>query len=888
MSKNKIRVSKITKELNISLHRLVEFLRSKGIEVEKSPNTRIDESAYGILLKEFREDRDKKIISEEIGEESRREKQALKEEEIAIIEAKKEERESKVITTQRHILKAPKVLKTLSEDKLYNKKPISTKISEDTPLKQEQEVEGVIDTIENDKETNVIQIEQADKKEELKNNGGVEKLGTKYQKLTGPVITGQKIDLTSIEEGENRKKKEKEKRAEDNKKRKRIVKKPSLDSYKKDFSKEKKSKVDKGVSAKNLKLEEENTKKKIRETLDKLTSKRTSKFKGVKYRKEKRELRKEIEIANLEKEERDKTILKLTEYVTVSELAGMMNIPVNNVISTCMMLGIMVTVNQRLDEETLTIVAEEFNYTVEFITGDIQEVVEQQEDDEKDLIPRSPIVTVMGHVDHGKTSLLDYIRKDNVTSGEAGGITQHIGAYSVKLRDEKSITFLDTPGHEAFTAMRAHGTQLTDIVIIVIAADDSIMPQTKESISHAKVAGVPIIFAINKVDKENSNPDKIKEQLASMDLLVEDWGGKIQSQNISAKVGTGVKDLLEKVLLEAEMLELRANPNRDAYGTVIESSLDKGKGYVTNVLVQNGTLKVGDYILAGKYSGKVKSLQNERGSMLKQAVPSTPVSILGLDGAPQSGDKFSVFKDEREAKQIAMKRMQLQREQLVRTNKRITLDEIGRRIAVGDFKELNVILKSDVVGSAEALSDSIQKLSTTEIHVNIIHKGVGHITESDVLLASASDAVIIGFQVRPSAKSRQLADREKIEIRTYSIIYDAIDDIRSAMEGMLSPVTEEEIVCNVEIRELFKVSKIGTVAGCMVLDGKISIDANVRIIRDNVVVHTGKLGALKRFKDDVKEVAKGYECGLNILNYNDIRVGDIIEGYKEVEVQKKL
>jgi translation initiation factor IF-2 len=566
----------------------------------------------------------------------------------------------------------------------------------------------------------------------------------------------------------------------------------------------------------------------------------------------------------------------------------MMDVGVTEVISACMSLGMMVTMNQRLDAETLSIVAEEFGYEVEFVTSDLEESIEEVEDDPKDLVPRAPIVTVMGHVDHGKTSLLDYIREENVIAGESGGITQHIGAYGVELSNGQKIAFLDTPGHEAFTAMRARGAQVTDIAIIVVAADDAIMPQTKEAISHAQAAGVPIVFAINKIDKPDANPEKVKEGLANMNLLVEDWGGKIQSHDISAKFGTGVKELLEKVLLEAELLELKANPDKPASGTVVEAYLDKGRGYVSTILVQAGTLKVGDYVLAGKNSGKVKAMHDERGNEIKEAGPSTPVSILGLDGAPQAGDKFNVFEDEREAKQIATKRTQLQREQSVRTQRHITLDEIGRRIALGDFQELNIILKGDVDGSVEALTDSFQKLSTEEIQVNIIHKGVGAITESDVLLASASDAIIVGFNVRPVGNARAIADKEEIDIRTYSIIYDAINDLKDAMEGMLSPEVKEEVTGTAEIRETFKISKIGTIAGCMVTNGKIYRNSGVRLIRDGVVIFTGELASLKRFKDDVKEVSKGYDCGMQVKNYNDIKEGDIIEAFQEVEVKKKL
>ena len=581
-------------------------------------------------------------------------------------------------------------------------------------------------------------------------------------------------------------------------------------------------------------------------------------------------------------------ILKVTEFITVGEIATLMEISSTEIISVCMSLGIMVTMNQRLDAETLTIVADEFGYQVEFVKTELEESIDEIEDEDEDLESRAPIVTVMGHVDHGKTSLLDYIREENVIAGESGGITQHIGAYSVTLKKNEKITFLDTPGHEAFTAMRARGAQATDIAIIVIAADDDIMPQTKEAISHAQAAGVPIIFAINKIDKPNSNPDKIKEALAGMNLMVEEWGGKIQSQDISALNGTGVNELLEKVLLEAELLELKANPNRKSKGTVVEAFLDKGRGYVSTILVQTGTLKIGDYILAGKHSGKVKAMFDERGNPLEKSPPSTPVSILGLDGAPQAGDNFNVLQDEKEAKQIAAKRTQLLREQNVRTQRHITLDEIGRRIALGDFKELNMILKGDVDGSVEALTDSLQKLSTEEIQVNIIHKAVGAITESDVLLASASDAIVIGFNVRPMGNARQIAEKEEIDIRSYSIIYDAINDVKDAMEGMLSPEMKEEITGTAEIRETYKISKVGTIAGCMVTTGKIFRNSGIRIIRDGVVVFSGNLASLKRFKDDVKEVAKGYDCGLQIQNYNDIQEGDVVECFQEIAIKKKL
>jgi translation initiation factor IF-2 len=633
-------------------------------------------------------------------------------------------------------------------------------------------------------------------------------------------------------------------------------------------------------------LTDEQIQKQIRETLEKLTGGRKSK--GSKIRRDKRADRRDQVMNELQLRSAEDKVLKVTEFVTVTELANMMTVPVTAIISVCLSLGIMVTMNQRLDKETLTIVADEFGFSVFFVDEEVNEALLETADAEEDLSPRAPIVTVMGHVDHGKTSLLDYIRKANVIAGEAGGITQHIGAYSVQLPGGQQITFLDTPGHEAFTAMRARGAQVTDIAIIVVAADDAVMPQTKEAISHAQAAGVPIVFAINKVDRAEANPEKIKEQLAGMNLLVEDWGGKIQSQDVAAKTGLNVQELLDKVLLEAELLDLKANPKRMAKGTVIEASLDKGRGYVTTLLVQNGTLRVGDYMLVGQFSGKVRAMMDERGHKVDEAGPSSPVSILGLDGAPQAGDTFNVMEDEREAKQIAQRRQQLSREQSVRSQKNLTLEEIGRRLAVGDFQELNIILKGDVDGSIEALSDSLQRLSTPEIQVNIIHKAVGQVTESDVLLASASKAIIVGFQVRPSATARKLAEKEEIEIRLYSIIYDAINDIKDAMSGMLSPEVKEEIACTVEVRETFKISKVGTIAGCMVMDGTITRNTRVRIIRDGVVIYTGELGSLKRFKDDVREVSKGFDCGLNIKNFNDMKVGDVIEGFKEVEVQRTL
>ena len=750
------------------------------------------------------------------------------------------------------------------------------------------------------------------------------KLDTQYTKLSGATFTGQTIDLSQF--NKPKKKKEEFKKpgtpGAANKpgtpgaagagaganKRKRIVKPGTPNAggtggntqgggqggfVKKPYQGGqggggfKKPGFNKTTPVVKVEPTEEEVKNQIKETLERLQGK-GNKSKAAKYRRDKRDTHRQRTDDDLAQQDLESKILKVTEFVTVGEIATMMDVPITKVIGTCMSLGIMVTMNQRLDAETLTIVADEFGYEVQFITTDIEENAVVVEDKEEELEFRAPIVTVMGHVDHGKTSLLDYIRKANVIAGESGGITQHIGAYGVTLDGGQKIAFLDTPGHEAFTAMRARGAQVTDIAIIVVAADDDIMPQTKEAISHAQAAGVPMIFAINKVDKPNANPEKIKEQLAGMNLLVEDWGGKYQSHDISAKFGQGVPELLEKVLLEAEVLELKANPNKPAQGTVVEAQLDKGRGYVSTILVQAGTLKIGDYMLAGKNHGKIRAMFDERGNSVKVAGPSTPVSVLGLDGAPTAGDKFNVYEDEREAKQIATKRTQLSREQSARVKKHTTLDEIGRRIALGQFKELNLIIKGDVDGSVEALADSFSKLSTEEIQINIIHKGVGAITETDVMLASASDAIIIGFNVRPAGNAKTLAEKEEIDIRNYSIIYAAIDDLKDAMEGMLSPELKEEITGTAEIRELFKVSKVGTIAGCMITDGKVIRSNRIRLIREGVVIFTGELVALKRFKDDVKEVSKGYDCGMQIKGYNDIKEYDIIESFHEIEIKKKL
>jgi translation initiation factor IF-2 len=709
-----------------------------------------------------------------------------------------------------------------------------------------------------------------------------EVIKARAEKLAGPTVVG-KMDLQAA--GSSRDdsvEKKKRKRIKKDTQRVSVEKQPRQGELEVIKDKKKKKKR-KGYR---FEISEEDVDKQIKDTFARLSTKGRSK--GAKYRREKRDIMSQRIQQEEEKKEQEKNILKVTEFVTVNELATLMDAPVNEVIAACMSLGLFVSINQRLDAEALVLVAEEFSYKVEFVTVDVQDDLIEEAEDPEDMIPRPPIVTVMGHVDHGKTKLLDHIRHANVIAGEAGGITQHIGAYGVELKGGRQITFLDTPGHEAFTAMRARGAQITDVAIIVVAADDGIMPQTIEAINHAQAAGVPMVFAINKIDKPTSNPEKIKESLANMNILVEDWGGKYQSQEISAKTGLNVEDLLEKVLLEAEMLNLKANPNKYATGTIIESSLDKGRGFIATVLVQSGTLRIGDIMLAGHHYGKVKAMYNERGKKNEMAGPSDPVLVLGLNGAPQAGDKFNVYESEKEAKEIATKREQLLREQGLRTQKHITLDEIGRRIAIGNFKELNVIVKGDVDGSIEALSDSLIKLSNEEIEVNVIHKAVGQISESDILLAAASNAIVVGFQVRPSLQARKLAEREEIDIRLYSIIYDAINEIKSAMEGMLSPEIREEIVATLEVQEAFKITKVGTVAGCIVKEGKIKRDTRVRIIREGIVIYSGNLASLKRFKDDVKEAIVGQECGLNIDKYNDIQMGDIIEGYETTEVKKKL
>jgi translation initiation factor IF-2 len=907
------RLSAVIKELNISLQRAVDFLKGKGVSIDASPNTKIAGDVYDMLVHEFETDKSKREKSEKLTEKHRQEQEAMRAElhkpevkDVPVVAApaptpalaapeapaaapaapaKEELKKEDTVIRGTSKITGPKTIGKIDLDKPKKaenqEEPIEEpKVEAPEPAKAEEkaEAEKASAPVEEAKPEQAPVVEAAEAVKEDENKMHV----TEYKKLTGPVMTGQTIDLDKFKKPEKKATTPSAADKDSKRKRKRIK---TEDTPAAKAAKAKGGGV-KPKPAEKRELTDEEIQKQIKETLEKLTS--NTKSKGSKYRKAKREERREKVQQEEELREAESRTLQVTEFVTVDELATMMNVPVTQVIGTCMQLGIMVTMNQRLDAETLSIVAEEFNFEVEFVSADLKESIEDEKDDPADLVTRPPIVTVMGHVDHGKTSLLDYIRKANVIAGESGGITQHIGAYEVTLQGGQQIAFIDTPGHEAFTAMRARGAKVTDIAIIVVAADDNVMPQTKEAISHAQAAGVPIVFAINKVDKQDANPEKIKESLANLNLLVEDWGGKIQSHDISAKTGLGVAELLEKVLLEAEIRDLKANPKRNALGTVIEASLDKGRGYVTTVLVQNGTLNIGDYLLAGQYHGKVKAMFDERGKKRDSAGPSTPVMVLGLDGAPQAGDDIVVMKDEREAKAIATRRQQLQREQSIRTSKHITLDEIGRRLAIGEFKELNIILKGDVDGSIEALADSLQKLSTSAIQVNIIHKAVGQVTESDVLLASASDAIIIGFQVRPSVNARKLAEKEQIDIRLYSIIYDAINEVKDAMEGMLSPEMKEEIVANVEIREVFKITKVGSVAGCMVLDGKITRNNSIRVIRDGVVVYTGRLGSLKRFKDDVKEVTKGYECGLNIDNFNDIKVGDIVEAYEEVAVKKTL
>lgn len=921
------RLSKVARELNVGISTIVEFLETKGISIEAKPNTKLDSEVYDILSTEFQSEKNAKEESQNVSmPSSEREsvsidapaetkaappadeddsiliknipadttvEESSSQEEVPV-EAPKETGVEVKMTPAENIDEDGKVkvlgkidlesmnLKTRPDKKTKKEEEQRKKKQEEEAKQKAKEEAQKAEELAKAKEAAAKEAAEKKKQEEIEAAKPKEHK-TDVEKLEGIKVLG-KIELPQekkpVASSSQDKETQKPKR-----KRKRIA--PSGGGDRPSRPSRNAGGKRPAKKAQDPELTDKQIQEQIKETLARLTG-GGGKSKGAKYRKQKRDAASEQAQLEAEEAELQKKVLKVTEFVTANELASMMDVNVNEVISACMTLGMFVSINQRLDAETLTIVAEEFGFEIEFIKADSQEEIEEEEDLPEDLEDRYPIVTVMGHVDHGKTSLLDYIREANVIAGEAGGITQHIGAYNVKLKNDKKITFLDTPGHEAFTAMRARGAQVTDVVIVVIAADDNVMPQTKEAINHAQAAGVPIVFAFNKIDRESANADKLREELSQMDILVEDWGGKYQSQEVSAKTGQGVEELLEKVLLEAELLELKANPSRNAKGAVIESELDKGRGYVSTLIVQSGTMRVGDVILAGPHSGKVKAMFNERGQDVLEAGPSIPVSVLGLSGAPSAGDRFNVMDDEREARNIATKRLQLQREQGTRVKKHITLDEIGRRIAIGDFQELNVIVKGDVDGSIEALSDSLLKLSTEQIQVNIIHKSVGAITESDIMLAAASDAIVIGFQVRPSVNARKIAEVEEIDIRLYSIIYDAIEELKSAMEGMLKAKIEEQVTASIEIRETFRISKVGTIAGCMVLDGKVNRKNKVRVIRDGIVVFTGELGSLKRFKDDAKEVAKGYECGLNIANFNDIKVGDIIESYEEVEVKQTL
>ena len=1001
-----IRLNKVTRDLNVGITTVVEFLQKKGYTIEASPNAKITEEQYAVLVKEFSTDKNLKIESEKFSQERQNKDRNKASISIEGFESKKEKEEVVKTVIPEEARPKLKQVGKIDLDNLNKKtapkvvEPVA-KVIEQTP-KAEPVVEKVVErkeTPQPEKETPKPVVVEEKKPEpapqpapapvlEEKKEPKIEKTEEKTPQVkemeketpeAAPVqekeeddvfkirptefkskinVVGQ-IDLAALNQSTRPKKKSKEEkrkeREEKDKQRQEqrklmkdaIIKeirkgddKISKNSVNDDAAKKKKrNRINKervdinaagttnagGASNNNQRndnanrpnrnnnskpngnnnqgggkfnkdrfkkpvvkaeVSDEDVAKQVKETLARLTNK--TKNKAAKYRKEKRENVQNRLMEQEEMEQEDSKILKLTEFVTANELASMMDIPVTQVIATCMSIGIMVSINQRLDAETINLVAEEFGYKTEYVSAEVAQAITEEEDNEEDLQPRAPIVTVMGHVDHGKSSLLDYIRKANVIAGEAGGITQHIGAYNVKLEDGRHITFLDTPGHEAFTAMRARGAKVTDIAIIIVAADDNVMPQTKEAINHAMAAGVPIVFAINKVDKPHANPDKIKEELAAMNFLVEEWGGKYQSQDISAKKGTGVHDLLEKVLLEAEMLDLKANPDRKATGSIIESSLDKGRGYVATMLVANGTLKMGDIVLAGTSYGKVKAMFNERNQRIKEAGPSEPVLILGLNGAPAAGDTFHVIDTEQEARDIANKREQLQREQGLRTQKLLTLDEVGRRLALGDFHELNVIVKGDVDGSVEALSDSLIKLSTEQVQVNVIHKGVGQISESDVTLAAASDAIIVGFQVRPSSSAGKLAEQEGVDIRKYSVIYDAIEEVKAAMEGMLAPTLKEQITATIEVREVFNITKVGLVAGAMVKTGKVKRSDKARLIRDGIVVFTGAINALKRFKDDVKEVGTNFECGISLTNCNDIKVGDIIEAYEEVEVKQTL
>lgn len=901
-NEKRLRLLQVAKEFKVGLSTITEYLEKKGVQIENSPNSVISQEVYEILEKEFGAGRGSAKptnIRERISS-------AQKQESVSL-EKKKEAAQQPAKTAQSigTTIQKPKILGKIDLSKPRTEPKVEkaeVRKPEPAPVQPAAPAEPAAPKTAPAPVKAPAAKQTAAEDEDFRNKTYDERMAEsrsdifrptqESNRLSGPKVLG-KIDVSTLGSTESGGGHKREKRKRITKDRVDISKpqpaRPASAGAAAQNAGARKDKKKGKPSPKPIarpEVNDEEVQKQIKDTLARLTAK-GSKMKGAKYRKDKREAVSARMHEEIEREQKEHSILKVTEFVTVSDLATMMDVPVTEVITACMNLGLMVSINQRLDAEALVIVAEEFGFKVEFVSVDIQEAIDETDEADKpeDLVPRPPIVTVMGHVDHGKTSLLDNIRKTNVIAGEAGGITQHIGAYSVKVGEQR-ITFLDTPGHEAFTAMRARGAKITDVAIIIVAADDSVMPQTVEAINHAQAAGVPMVFAINKIDKPNANPDHIKEQLAQMNYLVEDWGGKYQSQEISAKQGINLDKLLEKVLLEAEMLELKANPNRRATGTVIESTLDKGRGYVATVLVQNGTLKVGDVMLSGIYTGRVKAMFNERGQKVTQAPPSTPVLVLGLNGAPQAGDNFNVMEDDRSARAIAGKREQLQRMQGLRTQKHVTLDEIGRRIAIGNFKELNIIVKGDVDGSIEAMTDSLVKLSKDEVQVNVIHKAVGQISESDVLLAAASNAIIVGFQVRPSASARRLAEKEEIEIRLYSIIYDAINEIKDAIEGMLAPVTKEEITCSVEVMETFKISKVGTIAGCIVREGKLTRNTSIRVIRDGIVVYTGKLGSLKRYKDDVKEVTSGMDCGLNIENYNDIHIGDIVEGYETVEVKR--
>ena len=970
-----IRLNKVTRDLNVGITTVVDFLQKKGYTVEANPNTKITEEQYAALVKEFSKDKDLKIESEKIIQE--RQNKERNKASVSIEDIHPELKKPEVIETvvPEDVRPKFKPVGKIDLDGLKKKKkpavvePAETPVVQEGPAKPEPEnKQAEVEKTEVKTEEAPVQQPQVEEKQEPKQpeikaeelkpepmeeekkqqsvqeNKEDEVFKIRPTEFKSKINVVGQIDLAALNQSTRPKKKskeEKKKEREEKDKQRQEQRKQMKDAIIKEIrksdektdkgglsdeaaKKKKRNRINKervdinatsnasgasrneksgknnqsqGQGGKHNKdrfkkpvvkqeVSDEDVAKQVKETLARLTNK--GKNKAAKYRKEKRENIQNRQLEQEELEQEESKVLKLTEFVTANELANMMDIPVTQVISTCMSVGIMVSINQRLDAETINLVAEEFGYKTEYVSAEVAQAVEEEADAEEDLQPRAPIVTVMGHVDHGKTSLLDYIRKANVIAGEAGGITQHIGAYNVKLEDGRRITFLDTPGHEAFTAMRARGAKVTDVVIIIVAADDNVMPQTKEAINHAMAAGVPIVFAINKVDKPNANPDKIKEELAAMNFLVEEWGGKYQSQDISAKKGIGVPELMEKVLLEAEMLELKANPNRRATGSIIESSLDKGRGYVATVLVSNGTLKMGDIVLAGTSYGKVKAMFNERNQRMQEAGPSTPALILGLNGAPAAGDTFHVIETEQEAREIANKREQLQREQGLRTQKMLTLDEVGRRLALGDFHELNVIVKGDVDGSVEALSDSLIKLSTEQVQVNVIHKGVGQISESDVSLAAASDAIIVGFQVRPSGAAAKMAEQEGVDIRKYSVIYDAIEEVKAAMEGMLAPTLKEQITATIEVREVFNITKVGLVAGAMVKTGKVKRSDKARLIRDGIVIFTGAINALKRFKDDVKEVGTNFECGISLTNCNDIKVGDIIESYEEIEVKQTL